>query len=71
MGIDINDVLLKEVGAGDKPMFCKDIKIGNTTLKASFLEMYKLEQHKYCKVSNQLQPGGPIWEWKAVVTSLE
>lgn len=52
-------------------MFWHHRWIGNTTLKASFPKMYKMERHKYCKVNDRIHPGGPIWNWKANISSSE
>ncbi|XP_023763157.1 uncharacterized protein LOC111911634 [Lactuca sativa] len=71
VGINIEDVILKEVGTGEKTMFWHDRWTGNMTLKASFPEMYKLERHKHCMVNERILPGGLVWNWKASITSPE
>nr|KAJ0203968.1 hypothetical protein LSAT_V11C500292530 [Lactuca sativa] len=71
IGIDLNDVISKKIGSGDDTMFWLDRWTGGNTLKTSFPEMYKLERHKHCKISDRLYDGRCNWNWKEIPTTLE
>lgn len=71
VGIDIDDVIIKEVGTRENTLFWHDRWNGYKTFKASFPEPYKLERHKYCKASDRIHPRGPNWDWKADISSAE
>lgn len=55
--ININQVIKKQVGAGDNTLFWQDKWIGNETLKQLFPEPYKFEKHKNCKIGDKKMEG--------------
>ncbi|CAI9283147.1 unnamed protein product [Lactuca saligna] len=69
--IDLEELMVKKIGAGEETMFWLDRWIGDSTLKTSFPEAYKLERYKHCKISDRLQNGDLIWDWKSVPRTLE
>lgn len=46
IGINIDEVITKEVGAGDSTLFWLDKWLASETLKLLYPEMYKLKKHK-------------------------
>nr|KAJ0188447.1 hypothetical protein LSAT_V11C900502100 [Lactuca sativa] len=50
LGLNINEVFKKQVGAEDSTLFWLDKLIGDSTLKEDFLELLKLERHKRSKL---------------------
>ncbi|XP_052622021.1 uncharacterized protein LOC128127534 [Lactuca sativa] len=58
-----------DVGSDEDTVFWQDRWNGAATLKDSFPELYKLERHKKCKVSDQITTDGLVWNWKSSPTS--
>lgn len=55
LGLNINEVFKKQVGAEDSTLFWLDKLIGDSTLKEDFLELLKLERHKRSKLYDRVK----------------
>ncbi|KAD7117550.1 hypothetical protein E3N88_04818 [Mikania micrantha] len=68
-GKDIGQIIRRQVGDGSKTLFWKQSWFGQYSFKQVFPNLFALEKHKNCKVSQRIrQDSGGIlgfnWEWR-------
>lgn len=68
-GINTNDVVKKEVRAGNETLFWLDDWSRAGIFKEKFPGLYFLEKNKKCAISDRILPSGMFWEWKRRISS--
>ena len=71
VGINFHDILKKQVRNGNDTLFWLDSWCDSESLKDKFPELYQLERHKTCRVSQRVQAEGHTWEWRSTPASAE
>ncbi|KAL4589627.1 hypothetical protein LXL04_002535 [Taraxacum kok-saghyz] len=64
IGISMEEVMVKDIGVGDKTIFWLDKWCGDSRLKEDYKNLYQIEKHKQCLLKDRVHVGGFNWEWK-------
>nr|KAJ0203236.1 hypothetical protein LSAT_V11C500267890 [Lactuca sativa] len=62
-GIPISTIIKRKVNSGEDTLFLKNEWICHKSLQLVFPDLYCLESHKKCKISDRIYDGGISWSW--------